>query len=269
MKAAVVQINSSDDKKRNIARACELVKEAIRQKARLIALPEVFNYRGKLDAISKFDEIAEKIPGESTISFCELASRAKVFILAGSIYESIGNSKKIYNTSILIGPSGKLLARYRKIHLFDAILGNKTVKESKFFKPGRQLVIGKVENFKAGLSICYDLRFPELYREYFKQGAGLLMVPSSFTKKTGAAHWEVLLRARAVENLCYVLAPNQIGFDGHGIESFGHSLIVNPWGEVLARASSDQEEVITADISMDVLSAKRKILPAIQPGVSF
>ena len=264
MKIAVIQMNSSSDKKSNIARALKLVERAVQEKARLIALPEVFNYRGKIDDRKKLSSVAEDIPGESTAPFLQVARRQKVFILAGSIYERIKNSDQVYNTSVFMDPSGKIFARYRKIHLFDAVIGGKIVKESEFFKAGKKLVLGFAEQFSVGLSICYDLRFPDIYREYAEKGAHILCVPSSFTKMTGKAHWEVLLRARAIENFCYVIAPNQIGYDGRGIEAFGRSLIVNSWGEVIARASADKEEVIFAEISMEDVLRKRQILPTIQ-----
>ncbi len=262
MKIAVIQLNSSDDKKSNIARALSFVESAIQHQARFIVLPEVFNYRGKINTRKKLQSIAEHLPGKSTAPFLKIARRNKVFILAGSIYEKIGNSNKVYNTSGLIYPSGKVCVRYRKIHLFDALIGKKVVKESALFRAGRKLAFGCVDEFSVGLSICYDLRFPEIYREYARKGAHILCVPSAFTKMTGKTHWEVLLRARAVENLCYVVAANQIGCDARGIEAFGHSLIVNPWGEVIARASADKEEVIFAEISMETLRDKRKIFPS-------
>ena len=140
----------------------------------------------------------------------------------------------------------------------------KKIKESDYFLSGKQIALTRVKDFNLGMSICYDLRFPELYRHYFGRGAEILTVPSAFTAKTGQAHWESLLRARAIENLAYVLAPNQVGTDSKGILSHGHSMIVSPWGEIIARASNDKEEIIYGVISHDNISKARAILPGIR-----
>ena len=167
---------------------------------------------------------------------------------------------------LLIDPRGQIVARYRKRHLFTARVQTVAVDEAARFLPGRRRVTARVDDLRVGMSICFDLRFPELYQWYARQGCGVLTVPSSFTKHTGQAHWEPLLRARAIENFCYVLAPNQIGRDGQGVRSFGHSLVVSPWGEVLARASADQEEVVLADISPQAIDCARGRFPGISCG---
>ncbi len=260
MKSAVVQMASGSDKAENISAAARLSEEAIRKGAKFIVLPEVFNYRGRVIEASDLNSIKEEIPGPSMAPLMKLAKQHKAYILAGSIYETIHNSNKVYNASALINPEGKIKAIYRKIHLFDANLGQTRFRESNFFNRGTKKIIEKIAGFKIGLTICFDVRFPELYRDYAAYGANVFVVPAAFTKTTGQAHWEILLRARAIENLCYVLAPNQIGKDGRGVEAFGNSMIVSPWGEILSRASANREEIIYADLKMSVVREKRKIL---------
>ncbi len=260
MKTAVIQLNATSHKEKNIQKALALVDKAIVRGAKFILLPEAFHFRGKADLREGFRAIAERIPGMSTTPLMDTARKHKVAILAGSICEKIPGEHKTYNTSVLIDPSGRITARYRKMHLFDATIGATKIKESRFFRGGRRKATAKVGPWHIGLSICYDLRFPELYQAYAQGGAEILCVPSAFTKVTGQAHWETLLRSRAIENLCYVLAPNQTGKDGRGITGYGNSMIVDPWGKVLARASDDKEEIIYAQLDKTFLRERRKIL---------
>lgn len=262
MKIALIQLSAGVDKAANVAQAIDFVEQALHKGAKLVCLPEVFNYRGDTRHKETVRAMAENIPGASTQPLLRLAKFHKAYILAGSILESASNGKA-YNTSVLINPAAKIIAKYRKIHLFDARLGDKIIKESQCFNPGKLPVTATLGDFKAGLSVCYDLRFPGLYGQYAKKRADLLFVPSCFTQKTGAAHWEVLLRARAIENLSYVLAPNQVGSDFRGVASYGNSMIVSPWGEVIARASGDKQEIIYGDISVDQVTQARNILPGI------
>ena len=259
MKTAVIQLNVGGNKKDNIAKAVSFVKQAIEGKAEFIALPEVFPFRGRIK--EHLSSAAEGIPGESTGPLQELAKKYKVFILAGSIYEKAQGTGKAYNTSIFIDDRGEIAAAYRKINLFDLDLPEKRIKESDYFIPGRKAVTARVKNFSVGLSVCYDIRFPGLYQEYRRQGAEILCAPSAFTYETGKAHWHILLRARAVENLCYVAAPNQCGGGGDITQCYGHSLIVSPWGEILAEASEDKEEIIFADLEKRIIQERRAILP--------
>ncbi len=261
MKIAIIQTNAASNKEQNVSKAQALVCRAIRRGAKFVLLPEAFNYRGSGNAHEGLGGIAENFPGPSTKPLMEMAKKHKVFILAGSICERITNNKKVFNTSVLIDTQGKIVAKYRKIHLFDAVIGKTKLKESRCFCGGKRLAVSRIGQWTAGLSICYDLRFPELYQKYSYDGANILCVPSVFTKTTGLAHWEVLLRARAIENLCYVLAPNQIGKDGQGVASYGNSMIIDPWGKILARASGDKEEVIYAYLDKKILKKWRKILP--------
>lgn len=259
MKVVLIQLNAGPDKRKNIDRALRLVMEAVRKKAQWVILPEVFNYRGP----SKNKSAAELIPGPSTAPLMLVARAHKVFILAGSIYEKVKGKGKVYNTSALINDRGKVIAKYRKINLFKARVGAKTIDETKTFLPGENPRLATVGGFKIGMSICYDLRFPELYRDYARKGADVLCVPSSFTKATGRAHWENLLRARAIENLCYVLAPNQIGKGAGGVATYGNSMIIDPWGKILARASDNKEQMIYVDLNKSQLNKARRTLPAV------
>ena len=261
MKAAVIQLNADGDKKRNIERALGWVRRAAAEKAEFILLPEMFNFRGRIVPRRGLIDIAETFPGESTAPLMAAARQYKAVILAGSICEGVPGKRKVFNSSVLIDNRGNIVAKYRKTHLFSAVIGKTAINEARHFERGRKAVLARVGPWRIGMSICYDLRYPELYRAYARGGAGVLCVPSAFTRKTGQAHWEVLLRARAVENLCYVLAPNQTGKDSKGVASYGNSMIVSPWGEILARASGSREEIIFADLDQGEISRAQKTLP--------
>ncbi len=264
MKVALIQFNATADKADNCHRALRFVEEALARKAKFVALPETFLWRGNAGDKAAFAAAMEPVPGRSLLPFMAFALAHKAHILAGSVLEKARGSKKAYNTSILIGPDGTIVAKYRKIHLFDARIGDKIIREPEFFLPGRRNVLARAGEFTAGLSVCYDLRFSQLYRKY--AGADIITVPSCFTRKTGEAHWEMLLRARAIENLCYVLAPGQVGPDARGVEAYGNSMIVSPWGEVLARGSDNKEEIIYGDINKQEIMKARAILPGIVKG---
>lgn len=259
MRVALVQMGSGADKAANLAMAKMLVGQAIRGQARFILLPEVFNVRvDGGDVLAR----AETIPGPSLLPFMKIARKNSVWILAGSITEK-GADGKVYNTSVLIDNEGRIGAVYRKIHLFDVAVAGTDISESKQFQSGNDPVLADVDGLGLGMSVCYDLRFPELYRGYSKAGAQILSVPSSFTSVTGELHWEVLLRARAVENQCFVLAPNQIGVGAGGIASFGHSMVVSPWGQVLAKGSAHEEEIVLSDLDFEGLEQLRKEFPVL------
>ena len=262
MKIALIQFNASDNKNDNIRRIKEFVHTAALQGAVWILLPENFSFRGSLLNREVLAQTQEPVGGPTTEIFQELAKELKANILLGSLLEQSATGKPC-NTSVAINKEGKVIAKYRKIHLFDAIVDGKIIKEADFLSHGKHGEIISVEEFKVGLSVCYDLRFPDLYQTYSRQGAQVLTVPSCFTKKTGQAHWESLLRARAIENLAYVLAPNQIGVDSRGMESYGNSMVVSPWGEIIAQGSSREEEIIYADISMEKIKEARTKLPGI------
>jgi len=260
LKVAAVQLSSNENKERNISHAVKLVKEAIASKAEFIVLPESYNYRGNS---KKLFSMSEEIPGKSLLPLIELAKQHNIWILAGTIYEKVPNSVKPYNTSVLIDNFGKLKAKYRKIHLFDISIDGKVILESNHYLSGKKVVISSINGIKIGLSVCYDLRFPELYRKHSENGVKLICIPSSFTALTGEAHWEVLVRARAIENQCFVVASNQSGLGSNSVITYGNSMIVNPWGRVLAQASKEGEEVIYADLDFDTLDEIRKNLPAL------
>ncbi len=261
LKVALLQYCASLDKTENLSKSLMLSQEALERGARFILLPEVFNFRGERKK-ELFLQAAEKIPGPSSDAFILLAKKYKAAFLLGSIIEK-ADSTHAYNTSVFIDPHGEITAKYRKIHLFDARIGDKIVREKDWFREGRRPTVVKIGKFRMGLSICYDLRFPGLYQNYAFKGVEILAIPSCFTRKTGEAHWETLLRARAIENLSYVLAPNQVGIDARGMQAYGHSMIVSPWGEIIALGSAETEEIIFGEINMEEVKKARSILPGI------
>ena len=258
--AAVIQMLASPDKVANLREAEGWVREAADKGAKLVALPEVFNWRGGKDEERTF---AEPIPGPSSTAMAQLAQELKIFLLAGSILEEIPGSEKAYNTSLFFGPNGKLISRYRKIHLFDVqIEGGVSTMESETRRGGQEVVLAETELCKMGLTICYDLRFPELYRALAAKGAQLILVPSAFTALTGEAHWEPLLRARAIENQAYVVAPNQVGHNPKSFATYGHSMVLDPWGRIVAQAA-DRPGVVLGEIDLAYLAKVRAQLPAL------
>ncbi|HEX4210450.1 MAG TPA: carbon-nitrogen hydrolase family protein [Candidatus Binataceae bacterium] len=258
--AAAIQMTTGAEKAANLAKAERLIRLAAARGAQIVALPEVFNWRGK-----RSDEAAaaESLEGETLTLMARLARELRIHLLAGSITEQASGEIKRYNSSVMFEPDGSRLAVYRKIHLFDVDLpGRVTVKESEAKLSGREVITAATDLGTVGLSICYDVRFPELYRRLAFAGARILTIPSAFTFPTGEAHWEVLMRARAVENQAYVIAPAQFGPNVHGFSEYGNSMIVDPWGRVLARAP-DQEGVIVAPLDMEYLEKVRRELPAL------
>ncbi len=256
LRTAVVQLNSTPEKSENLHRALAMTQTAINNGAEFIALPEMFNLRGA--GPNTFHE-SESIPGPSLIPFLNLCADHHVWILAGSLAETSGK-RKVYNTSVLLSPLG-IHAVYRKLHLFDAEVENKQIRESDTYECGKTPVLTDIKGIPMGMSICYDLRFPELYQRYYRHGAQILCVPASFTAPTGEAHWEVLLRARAIETQSYVIAPNQTGVGTGGVPTYGNSLIIDPWGTVLARGSRDKEELIMSVLDFERLASLRQQFP--------
>ncbi|MFS0646073.1 carbon-nitrogen hydrolase family protein [Siminovitchia sp. 179-K 8D1 HS] len=258
MKVAAVQLNSKSDKQKNLQKISTFINQAARDGAELVSLPEYCNFLGEdHEKVSHAEHIPE---GETTTFLSELAIRHQIFIHVGSIVEKY-NEEKSYNTSFVIDPNGKLLNKYRKIHLFDIeIKGLPSYKESNTIQSGESPAMVQLPFGKAGLSICYDLRFPELYRNYALHGARILFIPAAFTRYTGMLHWEVLLRARAIENQCYVIAAGQFGSYLPGKENYGNSMIIDPWGTVITRAS-EGEGVIIADIQKDIIHSARESIP--------
>ncbi|MSR88086.1 MAG: carbon-nitrogen hydrolase family protein [Candidatus Margulisbacteria bacterium] len=258
---ALIQLKTGTDIVQNQAVAHRLIKEAAKAGARFILLPEVFHYRGDRGRVL---ENAEVIPGPAVLPLMAFAKECDVWILGGSLCEIGQATHKVYNTSVLINPQGHVQATYRKMHLFDAIVNGKPIRESDIFLAGDMPVMADVDGISTGLSICYDVRFPELYRHYAALGAKILCVPSSFTTPTGSEHWEVLLRARAIENYCYVLAPNQAGIGACDVPTFGNSMIIDPWGKIVARASEHDEEIVMATLDFNHLENLRARFPALK-----
>lgn len=261
MRVAAVQLNSNGDKARNLGVAERLVRAAAADGAELVSLPEKWNL---LAAGEDMAAGAEALDGPSLSAARTWARELGIHLLAGSIAERGDDqtSGRAFNTSVLIGPDGADLATYRKIHMFDVEAGGVTYRESEYEQPGSEIVSGKLDGLELGLSVCYDLRFPELYRILAVRGARLIAVPSAFTAATGRDHWEVLLRARAIENQVFILAPNQVGEAPPHYSSYGRSAIVDPWGVVLATAS-DEECFVAAELDLVAQERTREQLPSL------
>jgi predicted amidohydrolase len=261
MRVALVQMTSTDKLSENLDSAQRAVREAAERGAEFIALPENFAF---LRREGKPIVCAQGLDGEIVETVRELASRHRVPILAGTFAEVIEGDQRVYNTSVLISEAGAIAAVYRKIHLFDVDLGESggVFRESAFTAPGEQVVVAETGFGRVGLSVCYDVRFPELYREIASRGADWITVPSAFAPETGKVHWEVLLRARAIENQAFVLAPAQCGRHSPDRASHGHSLIVDPWGRILAEAG-DEPGIVVADCDPAELKRVRASLPAL------
>ena len=260
LRVAAIQMNSGADKAANIETALALIDRAAAAGARLIALPEVWAYLGPEDGNRPN---AEPIPGPTLDRLAERARRHRVYLHAGSLYETRPGDPRLLNTAAVLGPDGDLLARYSKIHLFDVELdGVASFQESTTISPGAEIVTLPVDGFTVGLAVCYDLRFPELFRILALRGADAIVLPAAFTMTTGKDHWEVLIRARAIENGVYLVAPAQVGRHEPGGWCYGRSLIVDPWGTVLATAP-DEETVVTADLDPARLRAVRRQVPSL------
>lgn len=258
--AAVVQLTSTSDADASLARAEELVRLAAARGAALVATPENTNFLGPHpDKVRR----AETFAGPTCARFSTLAAELGIHLLLGSFNQASDDPARCYNTSVLFGPGGSRLAVYRKLHLFDVeVPGGVSFRESDTALAGDEVTVAATPLARLGLSICYDLRFGELYRALVARGAEVLTVPSAFTATTGKAHWEVLVRARAIESQCYVLAPAQHGRhdDGGLKESHGHSLIVDPWGQVLAQVP-EGTGVALAEIDLGRVAAVRRAIP--------
>lgn len=260
MRAAAIQMNSQADKSANLDVADRLVRAAASDDSSLVLLPEKFNVMG---STKDYFENAETLAGETIGWAREIAKELAIDLIAGSIVERIDGAEKLANTCVHVGADGEIKATYRKIHMFDVEVGGQRYKESDHEDRGEQIVTTAVAGITTGLSICYDLRFPELYRILAIRGALIETVPAAFTQATGEVHWELLLRARAVENQVFVIAANQFGFHDDDRKSFGNSMIVDPWGTVLARASDDSAAVIAAELDFDAQKAIRDKLPSL------
>jgi len=255
LSVAAVQLASGSDIARNVDEAERLVNAAADQGAQYVQLPEYFNFLGPF---SGFEGAAESIPGATTNRMAALAQERNVTLHLGSLLETSPTKGKFYNTSVVIAPSGQIIATYRKVHLFDVNVPGAIVHhESDVVAAGDEIVVARLADYALGLSICFDVRFPELYRKLALAGADVIAIPAAFNAVTGRAHWDLLVRARAVENHAFVVAAAQVGTTAEGIATYGHSLIVDPWGEVLAEAASEGPEVVTATLDIDEVHRRR------------
>jgi predicted amidohydrolase len=261
VRAAAVQLQSTTDTEGNLASAERHVRAAASDGAELVVLPERLDIRG---AARDYAAGAEPLDGTALSWARATARELDIDLVAGSIVEEVEGRDKRANTSLHVGPDGEVKAVYRKIHLFDVEVGGRTYRESDGEDPGTDVVVSTLaDGTGLGLTVCYDVRFPELYRALADRGARVVAIPSAFTLTTTRAHWDVLVRARAIEDACFVVAANQVG--GHpGLgESGGRSLIVDPWGEVLGRGSEEGEEVVAADLDLDRVAEVRAQIPSL------
>ncbi|HYH62512.1 MAG TPA: carbon-nitrogen hydrolase family protein [Solirubrobacterales bacterium] len=260
MRAAVVQLNSNSDVGSNLERAEALVKAAAGDGAELIVLPEKWALLGPGDVIARE---AEPLDGKIVTATRGWAKDLGVHLCAGSVPEDPADGGKPYNTSVLIDPSGEITATYRKLHMFDVEVEGTVYRESEYERAGDDLVTATAGGLELGMTVCYDLRFPELFRILALRGATAFTVPAAFTAVTGRAHWELLLRARAVENAAFVIAAGQVGTSEPHYDSWGQSMIVDPWGRILAQLDDDGEGYACADLDLAELERVRESLPAL------
>lgn len=269
LRVGAVQMRSTDDLAANLAAVRDLTARAATDGAQLVVLPECFSVlgRGEGDKLP----IAEAVDGDGPImgTLRELAAKHGTWIVGGGTPERIpGDARRTFNTAVVIDPAGALVARYRKIHLFDVdIPGVATLRESDATAPGDELLVVDIGGAPVGVTICYDVRFPELYRRLVKdRGAEVLLVPAAFTARTGAVHWHILLRARAIEDQSWVVAPAQWGRHNEKRESFGHTLISDPWGAVVGE-QADGDGVVMATLDGDTVAKRRAQLPSLRHAV--
>jgi predicted amidohydrolase len=263
--AACIQMRSGTEPEANLAAATALVREAAGQGATLIATPEMTNLLDIRPGMAR-PKVRPEAKDESLPAFRALAGELGITLLIGSLAITLedGADDRFANRSFLIGPDGGVIARYDKIHMFDVEVGDgQNYRESRAYRPGETAVLAAAPFGKLGLTICYDVRFPHLHRALAKAGADVLTIPAAFTRVTGEAHWHILVRARAIETGCFVIAPAQAGKHEDGRETFGHSLIVSPWGEVLAEGSATEPGIVMADIDLAEVAKARGRIPAL------
>jgi len=261
---AAIQMVSTDTVSKNLELSEKLIEEAAAKKAKLITLPENFPLMGKRDE----DRLAITEPfddGPLQLFLSEQSKRYKVWLLGGTIPLLSDDPDKVFATSLLFNPNGECAARYDKIHLFDVVLDEndgESYRESKTFKSGNDIIVAQTEIGNIGLSVCYDLRFPEMYRKMHNENVQIITAPSAFTATTGKAHWKTLLKTRAIENLCYLVASNQGGVHANGRETWGHSMIVDPWGEILAEVT-EETGIAIAKLDIEKQTKLRKRFPVL------
>jgi predicted amidohydrolase len=261
MIAAAIQMNSQADKAANVARAHELVREAAAGGAELVLLPEKFDLLGNT---KQYFAAAEGLDGPLVTGLRALADELSIDLVAGSFVERVPGREKLANTSIHIDPDGEIRASYRKIHMFDVEVEGQVYRESDHEDPGSEIVTSELAGGQSlGLTVCYDVRFPEIFRILAVRGSLVQTIPAAFTYVTGEAHWELLVRTRAVENQVFVIAAGQWGLHDGDRRSYGNSMIVDPWGNVLARAGDSGDAVITAELDFAAQSEIRDKLPSL------
>jgi predicted amidohydrolase len=266
--AAMVQMRSALTPESSLAQANALIREAAAAGAHYVQTPEVSNMM-QVNRQGLFEHLATEEEDRSLKAYRALAAELNIHLHIGSLAVK-ASAERAANRSFLIGPDGAVLAKYDKIHMFDIDLGNgESYRESANYQPGESAVISDLPWGRIGLTICYDMRFPALYRALAESGAAFLTAPSAFTRKTGEAHWHVLLRARAIENGCFMFAAAQGGVHENKRETYGHSLIVDPWGEVLAEAAGNEPGIIMAQIDVAKVETARKAIPSLQHGRRF
>ncbi len=262
MKIALIQLNSGPTVAGNLEPTAVLIREAASNGAGFIATPENTCRMAK-DNDQRWAESFEEKDHPAIPFYVALAKELSVTLLIGSL-SSIRVGDKLVNRSYLFGPDGEIKASYDKIHLFDVDLENgETYRESDLIKPGDKIVVGEIDGLKLGMTICYDIRFPHLYRALGKQGASIITVPAAFTVPTGKAHWETLLRARAIENGVYIIAPAQGGVHASNRATYGHSMVVDPWGHVVAHKADDSVGILYADIDPEAVKKARAAIPSL------
>lgn len=257
--AAAIQIDSQGDKSLNLSKVEHYIDESASYGVSLVGMAEMVNYIG--DEEGEFEN-AESIPGETINRFARKAKEHGLWLHCGSIFERIEGSDKLFNTSVLLSPQGEIVAKYRKIHLFDVdVKHGPFFKESNTKQSGSEIVVASTPLGNIGLSICYDMRFPELYRIMMLKQANIVFVPAEYTLMTGKDHWEPILRTRAIENQIYIIAPAQIGVKP-AFPTYGRSMIIDPWGNVISKMS-DREGFILAEIDLDYLYSVRNQVPCL------
>ena len=263
LRVACVQMRSGVEIAPNIAAASDLIRDAAGQGAQLVATPEMTNLLDIRPGKAR-PKIVPEADDQTLAAMRSLAAELGIWVLIGSIAVTLEGEDRLANRSVLIAPDGSVRARYDKIHMFDVEVGDgQSYRESRAYRPGERAVLAETEFGKLGMTICYDVRFPHLYRKLAQAGAGILTIPAAFTRVTGKAHWHVLVRARAIETGSFVIAPAQGGKHEDGRETFGHSLIVSPWGEVLAEKADAEPGVILADLDLDAVAKARRRIPSL------
>lgn len=267
LRVGLVQLRSGREPAANLDAAAALIREAARDGAQYVQTPEVTNIM-ELDRKVLFEKLQDEGSDATLASLRQLTRELGITLHIGSLALKVSDAKAV-NRGFVIDPDGEISARYDKIHMFDVDLGNgESYRESNAYRPGERAILTDVDGIRLGMTICYDLRFPSLYRALAEGGAKVLTVPSAFTRPTGEAHWHVLLRARAIENGAYVLAAAQGGRHENGRDTYGHSLVVDPWGRVIAEGGTDPG-VILAEIDMAEVAAARARVPSLANGRRF